>query len=316
MKSTARWSPVHFLLAAIGVLVFAGLLVLFVVSAIRHPSAAKSLVNSVATSIATVVASSSRPDHVVIVLEENHNYSQIIGNPCCAYINAEAAKGALMTNSHGLAHPSEPNYLALFSGANQGVTNDSCPHTFSAPNLGQALIAAGLTFGTYSEDLPSVGSTVCKTAKYVRRHNPVANFSNVPPQDNMPWESFPTDFTQLPTVSIVVPNLCNDMHDCSRDTADAWLQHNLDGYAQWAMTHNSLLIITFDEDSGTSANKIATIFVGPMVRAGKYDEAINHLNILRTVEDIYNLPHIGESVSATSIRDIWLPGSVTMSHKP
>lgn len=247
-----------------------------------------------------------RPDHVVIVIEENHDYSQIIGNACCTYINAQANAGALMTNSHGVEHPSEPNYLDLFSGSNQGVTDDSCPHTFTTANLAQELIAAGFTFGSYSENLPAVGSTVCTaTGGYARKHNPWVNFSNVPTSTNMPLTSFPTDFTQLPDVSIIVPNLCNDMHDCSTTTGDAWVQSHMDAYIQWAKTHNSLFILTFDENSGTSGNLIATIFEGPMVVPGQYNENINHFNMLRTLEDMYGLPYAGQSASVASIIDIW-----------
>lgn len=77
-----------------------------------------------------------RPDHVVIVIEENHSYSEIIGSPAAPYINSLAAQGALFTQSYAITHPSQPNYLDLFSGFNQGVTNDSCPHYFTTDNLG------------------------------------------------------------------------------------------------------------------------------------------------------------------------------------
>src|SRR5271169_1270250 len=65
-----------------------------------------------------------RPAHVVVVIEENHAYEQIIGNPDAAFINELAAGGALFTNSHGVLRPRQPNYLALFSGSTQSVTND------------------------------------------------------------------------------------------------------------------------------------------------------------------------------------------------
>src|SRR5436853_945222 len=81
-----------------------------------------------------------RPDHVVVVMEENHSYSEIIGSSAAPYINGLASQGALFTDSYGVEHPSQPNYLDLFSGSNQGITDDSCPHTFSAPNLGSELI--------------------------------------------------------------------------------------------------------------------------------------------------------------------------------
>src|SRR5439155_22234664 len=119
------------------------------------------------------------PAHVVIVVEENYGYSDIIGSSAAPYINALAQQGALMTNSFGLTHPSQPNYLYLFSGSSQGVTDDSWPiGPFSAPNLGSELIAAGKTFGAYSEDLPSVGYAGTYTAGYDPNHSPWVPFSN------------------------------------------------------------------------------------------------------------------------------------------
>ena len=87
-----------------------------------------------------------RPDHIVMVIEENHSYSQIIDSPDAPYINRRAAQGAVFTHSFDITYPSQPNYLALFSGSPQGITHNSCPHTFTTPNLGHALIAARLTF--------------------------------------------------------------------------------------------------------------------------------------------------------------------------
>jgi hypothetical protein len=249
------------------------------------------------------------PDHVVIVIEENHSYNEIIGSSAAPYINSLASQGALMTNSFAVEHPSQPNYLDFFSGSNQGVTNDNTPppgSPYSTANLGQELIAAGRTFGGYSEDQPSVGYTGSSSGNYVRKHNPWVDFSNVPSTDNMPYAGyFPTDYTQLPTVSIVVPNLLDDMHDGTIQQGDTWLQNNIDAYKQWAMTHNSLLIVTWDEDDHTQGNQIPTIFVGPMVTQGQYSEQINHFNVLRTIEDMYGLPYAGQSATANPIADIW-----------
>ncbi|MFE9426969.1 alkaline phosphatase family protein [Kitasatospora sp. NPDC006697] len=259
---------------------------------------------------ATATSGVPRPDHVVVVMFENTSESSIIGNSQAPYFNQLATTGADFTNSYAIEHPSEPNYLDLFSGSNQGVTNDSCPHTFAADNEGAELIAKGLSFTGYAEDLPSAGSTVCTSGDYARKHNPWVNFSNVPAADNQPFSAFPTDYTQLPTVSWVVPNLCNDMHDCSIATGDSWLKSNLDAYVQWAKTHNSLLITTFDEDdSTTSANQIATIFDGQPVKAGSYGERIDHFSVLRTIEDMYGLPHAGAAASATPITDAWSTGT-------
>jgi len=137
------------------------------------------------------------PAHVVVVVEENHGYSQIIGSPQAPYINTLASEGALFTSSYAITHPSQPNYLDLFSGANQGVTDDSCPHTFTAGSLESELIGKGKTFAGYSEELPGVGSDVCTSGAYARKHAPWADFSKDPGSNNKPFSSFPTTFAIL-----------------------------------------------------------------------------------------------------------------------
>ena len=256
------------------------------------------------------------PDHVVVVVEENHGYSEIIGSSAAPYINSLAQQGALFTSSYAIEHPSEPNYLDLFSGSNQGVHDDSCPHTFSTANLGNLLIDAGLSFVGYSEDLPSPGSQVCTSGAYARKHNPWVNFTNVPTSSNLPYTSFPSDYNNLSTVSWVIPNLDNDMHDGSIQQGDAWLQQHIGSYASWAGAHNSLLILTWDEDDSSGGNRIATIMLGPMVSHGSYSETINHYNILRTVEDMYDLPHAGQSGNVQPITDIWTTSLSTGTSTP
>ncbi|MFE0027917.1 alkaline phosphatase family protein [Amycolatopsis sp. NPDC059021] len=246
-----------------------------------------------------------RPDHVVVVVMENHSYKEIVGSSSAPYLTSLANGGANFSQSFAVTHPSEPNYLALFSGSTQGLTDDSCPHTYSSANLGSRLIGAGNSFVGYSESMPSDGYTGCTSGQYARKHNPWVNFTNVPASSNLRFSRFPTDYTTLPNVSFVVPNLCNDMHDCSISTGDTWVRNNIDAYAQWAKTHNSLLIVTFDEDDRSQNNQIPTIFSGQHVKTGKYTEHITHYNVLRTLEDAYGLACTGSACSATPITDSW-----------
>jgi acid phosphatase len=247
------------------------------------------------------------PDHVVIVMEENHGYSQIIGAQAAPYVNALAAQGALFTDSHAIGHPSQPNYLDLFSGSNQGVTNDSCPHSFAADNEGNQLRMAGFSFVGYSEDLPDKGSEVCTYGAYARKHAPWTNFTDLPAGTNQPFMKFAKDFNnvRLPTVAWVIPNLDDDMHDGTIAQGDKWLKKHLSGYVAWAQSHNSLLIVTWDEDEQTEGNHIATIFVGPMVKPGQYGEAIDHYTVLRTIEAMYGLPALGNAAGVKPIKDVW-----------
>jgi PKD repeat protein len=257
------------------------------------------------------------PDHVVIVVLENHGYSQIIGSSSAPYINSLATDtdGALFTQSFGVEHPSQPNYLDLFSGSNQSVILDFTPFSFllpfTTPNLGAALLQHGRTFTGYSEDLPSVGYTGDNSGQYYRKHNPWVNWqgtgtNGIPSALNQPFTAFPSNYNNLPTVSFVIPNQDHDMHDGTIAQADIWLRTNIDGYVQWAKQHNSLLMLTFDEDDNGSNNQITTIFVGQMVKFGQYPEHITHYNVLRTLEDMYALPYAGSSSTATAISDCWV----------
>jgi hypothetical protein len=264
-----------------------------------------STTNTVYLNNSTTANLSMPIDHIVIVIEENHSYKQIVGSTHAPYTNSLIKQGALFTNAHGVTHPSQPNYLALFSGSKQGITDDSCKKAVSAPNLASSLIAAKMTFTGYSEDLPKVGYTGCSSKGYARKHNPWVQFTNVPAASNRPYSDFPEDFAKLPTVSFVIPNHQNDMHDGTVEQADDWLKTNMDSYVKWAETHNSLLIVTWDEDDFAKANHIPLILVGPMIKVGKYDENINHYNVLRTIEDVYNLPLLGESKQAKPLVSMW-----------
>ena len=248
------------------------------------------------------------PAHIVIVIEENKPDSSIIGNKSAPYINALAGSGANMTRSFAETHPSEPNYLALFSGNTFGLTSDACPVNAGAtPNLASELLAAGYSFAGYSEDLPAVGSNACSAGKYARKHVPWANFTNVPAANSLPFSAFNNrnDYASLPTVSFVIPNLDNDMHDGTIAQADTWLYSNLSHYANWAVGNNSLLIITFDEDDGGSQNQIPTIIYGGHVKPGSYSQTVSHYHVLSTIEEMYGLPKTGQAANAPAITDIW-----------
>ena len=245
-----------------------------------------------------------RPDHIVIVMEENKSFSQIIGNKDAPYINTLAQRGVLFTNSYGVTHPSQPNYLALFTGSLRGIGSNTCPLDLQGDNLAGALISKGLSFANYSESLPEAGYTGCMYGAYMRKHNPVANWNELT-AFNQPFGAFPQDFAKLPTVSLVMPDQRNDMHDGSIAQGDAWLALNIEQYAQWALGHNSLLIVTWDEDNGSENNRVATIFAGAMVKPGKSMQRINHYTLLRMLSEMYGLPYLGESVEQKSITDIW-----------
>jgi phosphatidylinositol-3-phosphatase len=267
-------------------------------------------------------------DHIVIVLEENKNYEQVIDNKRTPYITKTLkAEGANFTRMYGEEHKSEGNYFWLMSGSNQGVgfldaipeKNKHPQYPFTAPNLFEQLIKKGLTCKGYSEDLPAIGDPVKESGRYARKHVPWASFANIPngktadTSCHLRLIDFPKEFAKAPTISFVIPNLMNDMHNGSSaqsvPAGDNWLKENLDAYYQWAKTHNSLLIITFDEDNNGGPgltdpadaqarrqNRIPTVIAGAHIKPGNYEEGkgITHVNLLRTFEAMYKLERCGK----------------------
>lgn len=210
-------------------------------------------------------------DHIVVVIMENKDYAAIIGKVADApYINELASKGALATNYMAVAHPSLPNYYALYAGTTFDVIDDE-DYVLYGPTLATLLKKANKTFIGYVEHPNSTDS-----------HNPWVSF---PESDDVErdFKSFPTNFSELPHVSFVIPNVDNDMHDGTVAQGDAWLKANLGAYAEWAKTNNSLLIVTWDESDEGAPNHVASIFYGAHVKKGHYSRRADHYNMLSTI---------------------------------
>lgn len=260
-----------------------------------------------ATTAARSARSWSPPAHVVVVIEENKSFSTIIGSADAPYINGLAKQGLLFTDAHAVMHPSEPNYVALFAGSNQGLMDDSCPHDLSGPNLASELLAKRLNFAIYSENLPAVGYAGCSGSGglYRRKHNPVVDWqaAGLPAALNQPFGNFPQDYSRLPTVAFVIPNMMNDMHDGTIAEGDAWLRAHMNKYVRWAKRHNSLLIITWDEsDANSFTNQIPLIVVGANVKPGRDGNHVTHYSVLRALTDMYGLKPLAEAAQTAGIK--------------
>ncbi len=166
-----------------------------------------------ATGQTLVAAGVPRPDHVVVVVLENKPYAKIMNPAKAPFLSSLARRSANLTRMWAVSHPSQPNYLALFSGSTHGVTSDKCLTSINAPNLGSQLLAAGHTYRSYAESLPSTGYLGCKSGLYARKHAPWTNFTNVPAGTQKSFGSFPSHYATLPDLSFVLPNMCHDMHE-------------------------------------------------------------------------------------------------------
>ncbi|HEY1868040.1 MAG TPA: alkaline phosphatase family protein [Candidatus Cybelea sp.] len=243
---------------------------------------------------------------VTVVIMENKDYNLVVGSPDAPYLNKTLVpQGALLRNMHGIGHPSEPNYLALFSGSTHGIHGDPCPVYFKAADSASELIAAGKTFAGYSESMPRNGYKGCYHGRYDRNHNPWVEFRNVPDSDNLVYHGFPSSPASLVWI---VPNLCHDTHDCSVKTGDRWLSQNLPPIIAWDKKHDGLLVLTWDEAAPDKSGKnhVPTVLVGPMVKAGtESDEDVDHYSTLHAIDEIFGIACIDKDCKAPVVSGIW-----------
>jgi len=260
------------------------------------------------TTTTTPVTGLPAPDHIIFVWLENKNYSQIINASTAPYINSLLAQGTFFSDFHALGHPSYPEYIRFFCGSDNGKKDDHCisGKPYSNENLYTLLKAKGKTFAWYSEDLPATGSDTCGMGKYVERHNPTQCFSNVPKTANKKWSDFPTNYALLENVVCISPNLKHDMHDGTIAEGDAWVKDNLQNLVNWCKTHNSVFVVYFDEDDGSSANHIPVVAVGQPVKVNhKSTKYYDHYNMTRTILAIYGANQVANTKSRETITDCW-----------
>ena len=239
--------------------------------------------------------------HVFIVVEENADYANVIGSAAMPYLNGLATRYGLATEYYANTHPSIGNYFMMTVG--KIVTNnDGYTGTVTDDNIVRHLLAAGKTWKAYAEDLPAVGYHAAgDSGKYASRHNPLSYLSDVvndPAQvtNLVPFSQFAADLANnaLPNYAFIVPNLCNDAHDCPLATADAWLQTNIDPLiTSTGFQQDGLLIILFDEsraDLRHGGGRIAWVVVSAKVKSGYRSAALyQHENTLRLTAEALGL---------------------------
>ena len=253
--------------------------------------------------------------HVVVVVFENKEATSIAGNPDAPTFNALAHRYAVLTNYDAVSHPSLPNYLALVSGSTHGISSDCTDCVIDARNLADTLAAAGKTWKTYAEDLPHPGYTGAFSGRYAKKHDPFLYFRDV--ADSRARRNRVVPFTQLssdlrrhrlPDLSLVVPNLCDDMHDCSVATGDVWLKTHVVPLLHSRALRGGVVFVVFDEGTSSTGGggHVYALALGPTVRGGsRFTRATNHYGLLRTIEDAWKLPRLGFSRTGTPIGGIW-----------
>lgn len=258
--------------------------------------------------------------HVFVVMMENHAYNEVWNSASSPYITQLGNSYARATNYHAGTHPSLPNYLDLYGGSNYSITNDCSPSStchINAGSLADNLEAKGLTWKGYMESMPSA-CYLTTSGKYAPKHNPFVYFDDIRTNStrcknhDVPYTALAADLASkatTPNYAMIVPNLCNDMHDCSVSTGDTWLKNNLPAIlnSPACTVDKCLLVLTWDEDDSSQANQVLTIFAGSAAKTGGVTSALSytHFSLLRTIENIFGLPTQGsKDASASPMNDL------------
>ncbi len=254
--------------------------------------------------------------HIYVIVMENKEYGSIVGSASAPYVNSLIRRYGLATRYFAVAHPSEPNYLALFSGSTHGIRDDGV-HNLAGTNLADQIGATGRSWRIVAENVP-LGCYKGAThyggedgaGWYARKHEPAISFTDV--SGSARRCGYITDFRHFsPTAAsfeLIVPNLCHDMHDCSVRTGDAFLSRFVPRITASAAFADSALFITWDEGSTSlgGGGHVATLVISPRVTAGTVSSTShNHYSLVRTIESAWGLGCLAKTCTANDLRELF-----------
>jgi hypothetical protein len=256
--------------------------------------------------------------HVYIIVMENHEFSDIIGNPSAPYINGLAGQYALGTAYTALTHPSLPNYMSL-TGGNLFFTDDCIGCTVNAASVVDQIEASGRRWKAYMEDMAAPCTTDDNgPGQYTVHHNPFVHYNNIVNNASrcqssvVPLSALGADLIAgtVPDYVWITPNLCSDMHDCSVATGDEWLQIVVPYILDTPDFATSVLFLVWDE--GTSniggGGRVPMLVVSPLVQPGFQSTAAqNHYSLLRTIQDAWGLGPLAQTSTALAMTEYFKP---------
>jgi len=269
----------------------------------------------------TPIGSGTLPNfsHVFLIVMENEESTGVMGNNAAAYINTLATGHGLATQYFAVSHPSLPNYLALTAGSTFGIASDCTGCYVNATNIADQVESSGRSWKAYLESMPS-SCYVGDAYPYMQKHNPFIYYNDVRTnparcaEHVVPFTQLSTDLVNgtVPNLAWITPNMCNDMHDCSIATGDAWLANVVPGIlASSAFQNGGVLFITWDEGESSAGccgnaagGQVATLVIAPNGVAGlRSTIAETHYSLLRTIEDAWGLSALGQAASAVAMRE-------------
>jgi hypothetical protein len=265
-------------------------------------------------------ATSSSVPHVMLIMEENRNRSEVIGSAEMPYFNSLASKYVDTTAWEGVGPSSLSDYLAVISGSTEGVTENPFEITFpGVPTLPSQLSEAGVPWKAYIEDLPGVASEVGESGEYARRHNPFPYFPSINGPTVVPGSQFASDLkeSKLPPFVWYTPNLIDDGEDGKNPEVDHSLESIIPAVQESAWyKEGGVIIITWDEGNllpGVIPNVIPTVVVSGEGTGTSFTASGNHYGTLAAIENLYGLPLLGNAAHATPLL---IPGATQKATVP
>lgn len=264
---------------------------------------------------ASAASPAIRPTKVIVIVEENKSASSALSS--MPNLAALARRYGHATNYKAITHPSLPNYLAIAGGSTFGVADDRGPatHPISGQSAFDQAIAAGKTAKTYAEAMPSNCSRSA-TSRYAVKHNPWAYFADPTSRANCERFDVPSGTTasgplredidtgRLPTVGMLIPDICNDGHDCPLSVADSWLKGWLDQLMAGPdyRAGRLAIVVTFDEDDRSAGNTVLTVVISPYTSAVTSSLAYSHYSLTRYFAELTGTPPLRAAATTRSLR--------------
>jgi hypothetical protein len=238
---------------------------------------------------------------VLVLVVENHSLPQMRSGMPRSF--ALARQYGYATDYQGITHPSLPNYLTIADGDPHGVTDDDPPsdHPLQGPSIFERALKAGRTAGVFAEAMPSACDT-SSSGRYAVKHNPWAYF----PAERADCRRYDLPVTglgtavssgSLPDVGMVVPDLCDDAHDCSLGTADAWIAGTVAKVMSgpdWASGHLAVVLTADEDDDHTvpdTENRVLTTVLHPSQHHHVVSTPLDHRSLYGLLEDVVGVPH-------------------------
>lgn len=258
--------------------------------------------------------------HIVVIVFENKDFEDVIGNSLMPNYNRLAHEYTLLTKYYAVQHPSLPNYLAMIGGDTFGVTENCQDCFFDTPSLPDLIEKSGRTWRTYQEDMPEpcfLGSS----SPYAQKHNPFIYFDPIRldaqrcKKGIVPFTTLQADIEAgtLPNFIFITPNLCNNAHNCTLDVTDSWLNELLNRLvpALEADGGSYLIVLTFDEGDKNGSccglpekagGRVATVLYSPFVKNGFEDPTpYTHYSLLKTISNAWGLPYLGHAAEDNKV---------------